>query len=431
MDDAAMTGEGRERGGGGLAMRSGDWRDALREHARKVWQAAPRLPAADSVTLATVTGALGPRAGEALDLVAAFALGRRHLAGGAGPAPDLGGLEIVLAGLAEAAAGETRGTGASAAPQQIIQSELWQILHKVRESAELSYSRELDLVELDRRILFLLQSVGPLVPADIAGSLGVDKAQVSRSVKRLLELKIVEREQIRAPLHLTRKGEALGKRLARLAELRNRELTFGVSDEELAELFAVIEVLLDRAMLLYEQERDLAGRGDETAARPGERRPGDKVVIDQSRVISPLMTLSAYFSRSGALAFKRLTGLSNFEAFVLSEIGIAAPVDWPTLVAALQRDHSQAGRTVKALIDRGLVAREGQPGRRHGRFLPSAQGARLHKMIHDAGRERSAFLLAPLSEERRARFLETFDKIRRNADAQLERERAFAELDQD
>jgi len=141
------------------------------------------------------------------------------------------------------------------------------------------------------------------------------------------------------------------------------------------------------------------------------------------------MTLSSYFSRSGALAFKRLTGLSTFEAFVLSEIGIAPPVDWAELVRALARDHSQAGRTVQALIERGLVRREGKPGRRHGRFFPTSEGARLHEVIHEAGRQRSAFLLAPLPADQRARFLGTFDKIRRNAVAQLERERAFAEID--
>ncbi|OYX08607.1 MAG: hypothetical protein B7Z08_08670 [Sphingomonadales bacterium 32-68-7] len=380
--------------------------------------------------MAKVTRALGRRTGEAFDIVTAFTLGRRQLAGGPDAAPDLGGLEIVLAGIAEAAAREGHAAGGDAASPQIIQSELWQILHKVRESAELSYARELDIIELDRRILFMLQGVGPLVPADIAGAVGVDKAQVSRSVKRLLELRMVERAQIRTPLHLTRKGEALAKRLSRLAELRNRELTFGVSDDELAELFAVIEVLLDRAMQLYEQERMLAARGEDAPPRTAERRPADRIVIDRTRIVSPLMTLSAYFSRSGALAFKRLTGLSNFEAFVLSEIGLAAPVEWPVLVAVLQRDHSQAGRTITALVERGLVTREGGPGRRHGRFVPSAEGARLHKVIHDAGRERSAFLLAPLSEDRRSRFLEIFDKIRRNAVAQLERERAFAELDQ-
>ncbi|MEO7550200.1 MAG: MarR family transcriptional regulator [Croceibacterium sp.] len=379
-----------------------------------------------------VTAVLGQRADAAFDLVAAFALGRRHLISGNGGTgrPDLTGLEIILDGLAAGpAATPPAPEGKGSRHVQVFQSELWQLLHKVRESAELSYSRHLELVELDRRILFLLQGMGPLVPADVAGAVGVDKAQVSRSVKRMLELRMVERNQIRAPLRLTRKGEALAKRLLRLAELRNRELTFDIDDDELVGFCAVIEILLDRAMVLYDQERELAGRSDEPPAKSGDRRPAERLVIDRSRIISPLMTLSAYFSRSGALAYRRQTGLSNFEAFVLYEIGMTPPINWAALVAALERDQSQASRTVAALIEKGLVQRDGRPGRRHGLFAPTEDGARLYTVIHDAGRERSSFLLDPLDADRRARFLETFDKIRRNAVAQLARERAFSELD--
>ncbi len=39
--------------------------------------------------------------------------------------------------------------------------------------------------------------------------------------------------------------------------------------------------------------------------------------------------------------------------------------------------------------------------------------------------------MAPLGDEERTRFLATFDKLRRNAVAQLERERALEELDCD
>src|SRR5690606_34716494 len=136
----------------------------------------------------------------------------------------------------------------------------------------------------------------------------------------------------------------------------NRELTIEVSDDELAEFYDTIEVLLERAVALYEQERHLAapdGKGQRSTELPGkgvEPTPGERIVLDRSRIVAPLMTLSAYFSRSGALAFKRLTGLSSFEAFVLSEIGNNPPVDWGTLVSTLARDHSQAGRTINALM---------------------------------------------------------------------------------
>ena len=408
----------------------GDWRKALRCHAETLWRGRP----ADSALLTELSRSLGPLAEDAQTIVEAYARGARNANGAADPPAEFGTrLDLILNGI-EAALPAAPGQPTPPARPQVIQSELWQVLRMVRESAELSYSREQYLIELDRRILFMLHDRGPQVPADISSAVGVDKAQVSRSVKRLLELGLVEREQIRAPLRLTPGGERLGKRLMRMAELRNRELTLDISDAELSEFFDTIEVLLDRAVALYEQERELAqdpdgARNGESPGRDADGRTGDKVVIDRSRIIAPLLTLSAYFHRSGSLAFKRLTGLSSFEAFVLSEIGMDPPIDWATLVKALARDHSQAGRTVTALMERGLVEREGKPGRRHGRFYPSEEGARLFEVIHAAGRQRSSFLLAPLPADQRARFLATFDKVRRNATSQLERERAFADID--
>ncbi len=404
-----------------------DWRSVLQRFAEDIRQGRRGL---DPAAVKALGDALGPLADDALKIVEAYARGAGQ--GSAQLPAEFGNRLVIILNGIEASLGDRR-TARGDAPPHVIQSELWQILRRVRESAELSYAREQELIELDRRILFLLQSAGPLVPADISSAVGVDKAQVSRSVKRLLSLGLVEREQIRAPLRLTREGDKLMKRMLRMAELRNRELTIEIGEEELDEFYATVEVLLDRAVALYEQERELAQggvKGDEAkpaAAAAG--KPGERIAVDRTRIVSPLMTLSSYFSRSGALAFKRLTGLSTFEAFVLSEIGMDPPVEWGTLVRTLARDHSQAGRTVQALIERGLVEREGKPGRRHGRFRPTADGARLHAVIHDAGRQRSAFLLAPLPADQRARFLGTFDKLRRNAVAQLERERAFAEIE--
>lgn len=431
----APSGGGRTNGGADDRPAARDWRTVLRIYAERVWHGGgvsvePRKAESD-----VLVKALGPLAEDAVRIVEAYARGASRPPGAVAPPAEFGSRLVIILNGVEAALGHRAVRELPAATPHVIQSELWQILRMVRESAELAYSREHALVELDRRILFLLQSAGPLVPADISGAAGVDKAQVSRSVKRLLEQGIVEREQIRAPLRLTREGEAIGRRMSRLAELRNRELTIDISERELSDFYDTVEVLLERAMALYEQERELAqAQGTRASEPPGkgaEVRPADGIVIDRTRVVSPLMTLSAYFSRSGALAFKRLTGLSTFEAFVLSEIGIAPPIAWASLVRALARDHSQAGRTVQSLMDRGLVAREGKPGRRHGRFYPTEEGARLHKVIHDAGRQRSDFLLAPLAADQRERFLATFDKIRRNAAAQLERERAFAELARD
>lgn len=388
-----------------------------------------------------VTSSLGAMAQEAVRIVEVFAIGAAETELQAGKntkeplacSPEfVSRLNIILNGLENASIPKSRPQTSTA----VIQSELWQLLYKVRESAEMAYARELDIVELDRRILFLLTNLGPLVPAEISSAVGVDKAQVSRSVKRLLDVKMVQRSQLRAPLSLTQKGRTVSERLLRLADLRNRELTFEIGDEELTGFFAVIEKLLDQAVLLYEQERRcLQGQEPDTpqfprpaAAVESESRCEERIVFDRSRIISPLMTLSSYFSRSGSLTFKRLTKLSNFEAWVLNEIGLHAPINWNDLVDRLDRDHSQAGRTINSLLGKGLIVREGKPGRRHGRFSTSAEGEKLFQVIQDASRTRSAFLMAPLSKDEREGFLETFDKIKRNAVIQLERERTFEEL---
>lgn len=409
-----------------------EWREALRWHADSLWRGHGGDPKAKGALIQR----LGPLADDVLQIVEDYARGARSRENFSDRSDAFETrLELILNGI-EATLGSIKpDEPISDAPPHMIQSELWQLLRKVRESADLAYSREQYLIELDRRILLLLQDRDAMVPADISSAVGVDKAQVSRSVKRLLELRLVERDQIRAPLHLTRDGERLGRRLNRMAELRNRELTIDISDDELSEFYDTIEILLDRAVALYEQERSLAqssarGKDDQPNGLANERESvGEKIAIDRSRVVAPLMTLSSYFSRSGSLAFKRLTGLSSFEAFVLSEIGMNPPIEWGALVSGLARDHSQAGRTINSLMERGLIVRDGKPGRRHGRFRPSSDGFRLHAVIHEAGRQRSAFLLSPLAADQRARFLATFDKIRRNAIAQLERERAFAELD--
>ena len=434
---AAAASKAEDKAKPGDDGRHENWRAALRDHAMSLW----REGAGGAGAAAPERGelaALGPLAGDALELVETFTLGalaraRRSGSVAAEPPEDFKTqLRLILNGLQVPSAGGEEG-GQPTQPL-IFQSELWQFLHKTRESAELSYARELDLVELDRRILFLLRTKGPLVPADLSSSVGVDKAQVSRSVKRLLELRMVERDQIRSPVTLTRKGEGQADRLLRLADLRNRELTFDVDDDDLVHFFGAIELLLDRSVALYELERARAAAHDRSDAevediRPPERRNNEPLLIDRARILSPLLTLSSYFGRSGALMFKRRTGLSQFEAWVLNEIAMAAPVDWPTLTAQLQRDHSQAGRTVRALMDKSLVTREGRPGRRHGRFSPTAEGWRLYDIIQETSVERSSFLMAPLGEEERQRFLVTFDKLRRNAVAQLERERAFEEIE--
>lgn len=343
-------------------------------------------------------------------------------------------LATVIRGIAlpfaapEAASGDMR--------RSQFQSKLWVFLRNARESANIAFARTVHLNELDRRILLLLQAQGDMTLAAISTSNGVDKAQVSRAIKRLGEVGLVGRGGIRTPIHLSQSGRNLAEKLLRQAELRNRELTFGVSDAQMVTLFGVLDMLLARAVALFEQERKLSATNQKETVDfqdlVDEGLPGENgVAVDRSRLLPPFITLCSYILRGGALAHKRQTGLSNFDSWVMNEICRQPPISWPQLVLALYRDQSQAGRTVKHLIDVGLVERTGKPGRRHGFFGPTPEGRRIYDIITETTVKRSEFLFQGIDEKRLDIFMTAFDILCRNAEVQAARERAIQEMDRD
>jgi DNA-binding MarR family transcriptional regulator len=399
-------------------------------------------PARDRACVAALVteGFTEETAESAIELIDRFTLGWTLTEQATGPGPCeadarfASRLETLMGALAPSPAPVKTPVAISGEPH-ILQLRLWKVLHAARESAEIAYSRTMQLIELDRRIVLLLEAHGALVPAEVSASMGVDKAQVSRAVKRLEEMGLVVRDGVRSPLGLTAAGRSLTERMMRLAELRNRELTFGVSDEQLIEFFATLEELTARAVLLLDQERKLMASGrTETAlgyndlATEVEPQSG-AMVVERARILPPMITFSSYAIRSAALAFKRLTGLSNFESWVLNDISRNPPMEWNTLVRAINRDQSQAGRTVKRLIEMGLIERSGPPARRHGAFSPTAEGARLHALLENAGHQRSKFLLQNLAPRQITHFFAIFDIIAHNAEAQLSRERALDEVE--
>ena len=364
------------------------------------------------------------------------ALAEQNAAGtGEGRASFEAQLDVVLAAIAA-----TQPAGIATRRderQSSFQSRLWVFLRDARESANISFARTAHVNELDRRILLLLLAQGPMTLAVISMACGVDKAQISRAIKRMGEVSLLSRGGIRSPIRLSTTGRQLAERLQRQAELRNRELTFGISDEQIVALFGVLDILLGRAIALFEQERRLSSAHNQREQVDfqdlvDEGLPDENgVAVDRSRVLPPFVTLCSYMLRGGALAHKRRTGLSNFESWVLDEGCKNPPISWPQLVLALYRDQSQAGRTVNHLIDIGLVERTGKPGRRHGFFAPTAEGQRISDLIDETQVRRSEFLFQGIPAEQLDIFMTAFETLARNAEVQVARERAIQEMDRD
>jgi len=398
-------------------------------------------PGVDVVALLCEAGFSLFDARAAIQLVDRFACGwviaeqaRPDLAGDESLPDYEGQLETLLAGIAV-----TRAWGAPAAKHRMFQGRLWVFLRNARDSANIAFARADHIIELDRRILLLLQSQGDMTLAAVSTANGVDKAQVSRAIKRLSEVGFVQRTGIRSPLRLSVSGRHLADRLVRLAELRNRELTFGIADDQLEDLFEVLEILLSRAMSLYDQERKLAtaaqGKDADVDFPDHEKHDmdgdADRIPADRSRILPPFIALCSYMMRGGALGYKRKTGLSNFDTWVLVEVCRDPPISWPQLVLALYRDQSQAGRTVKRLMEIGLVERSGKPGRRHGFFSPTPEGERVAGIINGMAARRSEFLFQGIAAPQLNNFMAAFDVLSRNAEVQLAREKAMQEMDRE
>ncbi len=421
-----------------------DWRAHLshRAHATRAALLAGSAPAAlaDSAAPSPLgLAGFSPEAARAAEqLVDRFAMGwalSEQMQGA--DAVSLADFEQQLAVILSGIAASHGGAAEAGVDDRLsrFQSQLWRFLRDARESANISFARTVHINELDRRILLLLHAHGDLTLAAISMGNGVDKAQVSRAIKRMNEVSLVTRGGIRSPIRLSPGGRQLAERLQRQAELRNRELTYGISDEQLKTLADVLDTLLARAMALFEQERKLNASNQRQEPVDfqdlvDEGLPDENgVMLDRSRVLPPFITLCSYMLRGGALAHKRSTGLSNFESWVLTEICRNPPISWPQLVVALYRDQSQAGRTVNQLMKDGLVERTGRPGRRHGFFEPSAEGRRINDIIQETSERRSEYLFQDIAAAQLESFLATFAALEHNAAVQLARERAIQEME--
>lgn len=98
------------------------------------------------------------------------------------------------------------------------------------------------------RILALLAQAGALSQADIRVQIGMDKGQISRTIKNMLASELVENENGSAKsrnvrLGLTEKGVAVHQRVDIMMEQRNSLLLASLSVEEKQSLFDGLDLI--------------------------------------------------------------------------------------------------------------------------------------------------------------------------------------------
>lgn len=331
------------------------------------------------------------------------------------------GLEVLIAGLG--AVGPQMPPAALRMRRRMVTMGIWALLRHVRQSSDLAYARLIDLGELDRRLLMEVHAGTVARSADLIALSGLDKAQVSRAVRRLTAEGLLARDDVRGPFRLTNRGRELGDEFIRIARRQNAELVDRVDAADLDDFSLLVAEMTARAILLLDQEQSLDPSGfDRIAATPSDLgaivSPGQNGLV-----IPPLSTLFSYMQRSGKLMIRRLAGMSNFEWLVMSTIGELGPLTPVKLIASVERDHSQARRTLRWLIEIGLVERYSEAAQR-GRLLRLTENGRdVARRLDDEGWRRDTMLFGSFDPERLERFRAVVARLTENALAELERQR--------
>ena len=145
-----------------------------------------------------------------------------------------------------------------AKPSDLVSSKVLKLANVLRRGSTLVYGRKLGLSQVEWRIVALVGEHAPVSLNALADLLDLDKGQTSRSVSALVARRLMLREYRRdgrgIRITLTARGTEIYGQLMASALERNRVLLDGMTAEEKAQLFAVLDRLTALARTILAQE---------------------------------------------------------------------------------------------------------------------------------------------------------------------------------
>jgi DNA-binding MarR family transcriptional regulator len=128
-------------------------------------------------------------------------------------------------------------------------------------------------------------------------------------------------------------------------------------------------------------------------------------------VTARLITLLKVLGSSAALAFRRESGLSGSDWYLIAQIGEHGPLAFTEIAIRLRQDKGQASRAVKRLVKAGLLSRE------HLRapIALTAAGKTAYSRIRRLAKSRNTALLRELDSGERELLPRLLAKLQGNA----------------
>jgi len=304
--------------------------------------------------------------------------------------------------------------------RRLVSARLITLLRIVRDSATVEYGRIADLNALNRQLITMIGGAGGLSSNALVAYTGHEKAQISRAVKALEAMGLIERASLRAKLMLRPSGQALFDQIVAISRTRDEALGAGLSPEERDSFSTMTQTLTVRAAQIYARERQLSAEAAEAGNGPPQPPipsfEGEQDHGSIARLIGPQLTsLASYLRRSAMLAYQREQGLSNFQWMILSQIGEYEPLPLARLIEVMGRDKSQVGRTVAFFEASGLIERQRVARKRDIMVTTTDRGAEVYKLMCEIAIKRDEALTGGHDAVERKAYMAMLDRLQANA----------------
>ncbi len=135
--------------------------------------------------------------------------------------------------------------------------------------------------------------------------------------------------------------------------------------------------------------------------------------------------LADFFARSGALAFNRTSGMSDFEWRILARVCETPPLSINELGGLLGRNVAQVSRTVKRLVAGGLLKRENRGGGPGVLISPTPRGRIVYAPMEQLAVERDSALTSGFAEDELVTLVAYVERLTQNALVVLGSEQAL------
>jgi len=145
----------------------------------------------------------------------------------------------------------------------LVSMRMIRLFVMLRKSGIMAQRRQFGLSETERRIMTQLGETAPLSLNGLADSMLQDRGQLSRAVKSMVERGLLTRA--RKPggpeieIDLSDEGRTIYAQMVEWVHERDRELTAGIGEDDVAKVWGVLGEMMKRAQAMVDEEQRLDG----------------------------------------------------------------------------------------------------------------------------------------------------------------------------